>query len=282
VSSPAASPTIAQRQGFARVLARMWGSAGLRGPQFQPDEPHLGRSGLIAIAGLLVVWEIVGRLNVSMFVPPVSQIAVVWWRLVANGTLTGAAASSLLSFLEGFVPAAVLGVVVGVAMGRFATVRYLLDGWVNALMSAPLSALVPVLIALFGLRDTVVAATVFMFSFFVIVVNTMTGVRGTERSLVEMARVFGARELTLFHRIYLPSALPAMLLGLRLGVVQAVKGMVVGEMLISLVGLGERLIYYGNTFLIVELYAVIATVLVIALFNSAVVQAGDRLLVRWK
>jgi NitT/TauT family transport system permease protein len=247
-----------------------------------PDEPHLGRSGVVALLGLAVVWEILGRLNVSMFIPPISQIAAVWWTLLANGTLTAAAGSSLLSFVKGFVPAAVVGVIVGLAMGRFATVRYLLDGWVNALMSAPLSALVPVLIALFGLRDTVVAATVFMFSFFVIVVNTMTGVRGTDRSLVEMARVFGAGELALFGRVYLPSALPAMMLGLRLGIVQAVKGMVVGEMLISLVGLGERLIYYGNTFLITELYAVIVSVLLIALLTSALVQAGDRVLIRWK
>jgi NitT/TauT family transport system permease protein len=245
-------------------------------------ESDLGRAGLIAVVGLVVVWEAVGRLDVSMFVPPASDIAVVWWRLVNDGTLWRAGASSLLSLVRGFVTAAVLGVVIGLAMGRFATVRHLLDGWVNALMSAPLSALVPVLIALFGLRDTVVAATVFMFSFFVIVVNTMTGVRATERSLVEMARAFGARETALFGRIYLPSALPAVMLGLRLGAVQAVKGMVVGEMLISLVGLGERLIYYGNTFLITELYAVIFSVLLVALVASQLMQAADRALVRWK
>lgn len=239
-------------------------------------------AGLAAVAGLVVVWEALGRLEVSMFVPPASDIAVVWWRLVSDGTLWRAGASSLLSLVRGFVPAAVLGVVIGLAMGRFATVRHLLDGWVNALMSAPLSALVPVLIALFGLRDTVVAATVFMFSFFVIVVNTMTGVRATDRSLVEMARSFGARDAALFGRIYLPAALPAVMLGLRLGAVQAVKGMVVGEMLISLVGLGERLIYYGNTFLITELYAVILTVLLIALAASQLMQAADRALVRWK
>jgi len=245
-------------------------------------ESDLGRTGLIAVAGLLIVWEALGRLDVSMFVPPVTTVAAAWWHLVGDGTLTRAAASSLVSLVKGFVPAAVLGVAVGLAMGRFATVRHLLDGWVNALMSAPLSALVPVLIALFGIRDTVVAATVFMFSFFVIVVNTLTGVRGTEPSLVEMARSFGAGEVALFGRVYWPSALPAVMLGLRLGVVQAVKGMVVGEMLISLVGLGERLIYYGNTFLIAELYAVIASVLLIALTASQLAQALDRALVRWK
>ena len=237
---------------------------------------------LAAVAGLAIAWEVLGRLQVSMFVPPASDIAAVWWRLASDGTLWRAGASSLLSLARGFVPAAVLGVAIGLAMGRFATVRHLLDGWVNALMSAPLSALVPVLIALFGLRDTVVAATVFMFSFFVIVVNTMTGVRGADRSLVEMARAFGAGETSLFARIYLPSALPAVMLGLRLGAVQAVKGMVVGEMLISLVGLGERLIYYGNTFLITELYAVIVSVLLVALVASQLMQAADRALVRWK
>jgi NitT/TauT family transport system permease protein len=82
--------------------------------------------------------------------------------------------------------------------------------------------------------------------------------------------------------VYLPSALPAILLGLRVGAVQAVKGMVVGEMLISLVGLGERLIYYGNSFLINELYAVIASVLLIALLSAALVQTCERVLVRWK
>jgi NitT/TauT family transport system permease protein len=245
-------------------------------------ETDLGLTGLAAVAGLLVGWEILGRLDLWLFVPPVSRVIAAWWTLILDGTLLRAAASSLLSLAKGFIPAAVGGVAVGLAMGRFAVVRHLLDGWINTLMSAPLSALVPVLIALFGIRDTVVAATVFMFSFFVIVVNTMTGVRATERSLVEMGRVFGAGEVALFGRIYLPAALPAVMLGLRLGAVQAVKGMVVGEMLISLVGLGERIIYYGNTFLITHLYAVILTVLLLALVASWLVQALDRRLVRWK
>lgn len=240
------------------------------------------RAALVALAALVVTWEVVGRLDVSIFVPPLSRVLATWWRLALDGTLARATSSSLASLAKGFVPAAVLGVLVGLAMGRFATLRRVLDVWVNALMSAPLSALVPVLIALFGVRDTVVAATVFVFSFFVIVVNTEAGVRGTERSLVEMARAFGAGETSLFARIYLPSALPAVMLGVRLGLVQAVKGMVVGEMLISLVGFGERLIYYGNTFLVTELYAVILSVLAIALLASQAADACDRALVRWK
>jgi NitT/TauT family transport system permease protein len=246
------------------------------------QESDLGPVGLAAVAGLLMVWELLGQFEISIFIPPASQVAAAWWGLINDGTLFRAGSSSLASLVEGYASAAVLGVLVGFAMGRFRTVRHLLDGWVNVFMSAPLSALVPVLIALFGIRDTVVVATVFLFSFFVIVVNTLTGVRGTERSLLEMARAFGAGEATLFRRVYLPAALPAVMLGLRLGAVQAVKGMVVGEMLISLVGLGERLIYYGNTFLITELYAVIVSVLLIAIIASQLVQACERSVVRWK
>jgi len=72
-------------------------------------ESDLGRTGLIAVAGLLIMWEALGRLDVSMFVPPVTTVAAAWWHLVGDGTLTRAAASSLVSLVKGFVPAAVLG-----------------------------------------------------------------------------------------------------------------------------------------------------------------------------
>lgn len=241
-----------------------------------------GRAGVVAIVGLVLVWEIVGRLDVSFFLPAFSRVVAVWWSLVADGTLPGALGSSLFSLVRGFVPAAILGVGVGVLMGTSALARYTLDPVVNTFMSAPLSALVPVFMAIFGIRDTVVAATVFMFSFFVIVVNTQTGVLATELSLVQMARVFGARPLSIVWWVRVPRGLPAIFLGLRLGIVQAVKGMVVGEILISVIGLGERLIYYGNTFLIAHLYAVILSVLILALLAAQLVEWADRALIRWK
>jgi NitT/TauT family transport system permease protein len=153
---------------------------------------------------------------------------------------------------------------------------------VNTLMSAPLSALVPVLIVIFGVRETVVTATVFLFSVFIVVVNARAGTQVLDRSLVEMARAFGASPWQVFQKVALWAALPAIMVGLRLGALQAVKGMVVGEILIAVTGLGERLIYYGNTFLMPHLYAAILTVLLLAVGASQLVLAADRLLVRWK
>lgn len=235
-----------------------------------------------ALLPLLVLWELVGRADVALFVPPLTRVAAAWWKLAGNGTLWVALAPSLLSLLYGFGLALGLGVPLGILMGRYRGVQYVFDLYINTLSSAPLSALVPLLIAIFGIRDTVVTATVFLFAVFVIVVNTMTGVKGTDRSVLQMARSFGATEVQLYGKILLPAALPAIMVGAHLGAMQAVKGMVVGEMLIALVGLGERLIYYGNTFLIPQLYAVILTVVGLALAAAQLVHLADRTWIRWK
>ena len=86
-------------------------------------EPAFGRAGVAAIAGLVLVWEILGRLQLTIFIPSASHVATAWWALVTDGTLFRAAGSSLLSLLKGFVPAAILGVALGLAMGRFRTLR---------------------------------------------------------------------------------------------------------------------------------------------------------------
>ena len=237
---------------------------------------------VVALLPLLVLWEVAGRAEVSQFVPPLSGVLAAWWALARAGTLWNALSGSLVALAQGFALALVAGVPLGLAMGRYQAVRQLLDPYVNALASAPLSALVPVLIAIFGIKDTVVTATVFLFALFVIVLNTMTGVRGAGRSVLEMAQSFGASEAQLLRKVLLPAALPAILVGAHLGAVQAVKGMVVGEMLVALVGLGERLVYYANTFLIVQLYAVILTVVAVALLAAQAVRLADRALIRWK
>lgn len=235
-----------------------------------------------ALAPLLLLWEAVGRADVALFVPPLSRVLGTWWVLAVDGTLARALSTSLLALAQGFGLALLVGVALGAAMGCSRAVQYVCDPYMNALTSAPLSALIPVLMALFGVRGTVVTATVFLFAAPVIAVNTMTGVKGVDRSVQEMARAFGATPRQFFAKILIPAALPAILAGTHLGAMQAVKGMVVGEMLISLMGLGERLIYYGNTFLILHLYAVILTVVALALLAAQLIHLADRALIRWK
>ena len=181
-----------------------------------------------------------------------------------------------------FALAALFGVVLGLLMGRFRAVEHFLDLYVNALMSAPSTAFVPVLILWFGLGVESRIAVVFLFAVFVIIINTMTGVKQVDTVLVEMARSFGAREREIFFKIMLPAALPAIMAGLRLGIGRAVKGMVTAEMLLTLTGIGAMIMQYGSSFATDSLFAVILTILILALLTMKAVQWLDRRLTGWK
>jgi NitT/TauT family transport system permease protein len=167
-------------------------------------------------------------------------------------------------------------------MGRFRAVEHFLDLYVNALMSAPTTAFVPVLILWFGLGVQSRIAVVFLFAVFVIIINTMTGVKQVDRVFVEMARSFGAREREVFFKILLPAAMPAIMAGVRIGMGRAVKGMVTAEMLLTLTGIGGMIMQYGSSFATDSLFAIILTILMVAMITMKLVQWVDRWLTGWK
>lgn len=237
---------------------------------------------VLSILSLAILWEVVGRAMDSTLIPPLSQIGAAWWKLLSSGKLLSNLSMSLTTLATGFSLAALFGVVLGLLMGRFRAVEYFFDLYVNALMSAPSTAFVPVLILWFGLGVESRIAVVFLFAVFVIIINTMTGVKQVDTVLVEMARSFGAREREVFFKIMLPAALPAIMAGLRLGIGRAVKGMVTAEMLLTLTGIGAMIMQYGSSFATDSLFAVILTILILALLTMKAVQWIDRRLTGWK
>jgi ABC-type nitrate/sulfonate/bicarbonate transport system permease component len=167
-------------------------------------------------------------------------------------------------------------------MGRFRQVEHFLDLYINALMSAPMTAFVPLLMMWFGLGVESRIAVVFLFAFFVIVINTMTGVKQVDRIFVEMARSFGAKELEVFFKVMLPAAMPAIMAGVSIGMGRAVKGMVTAEMLLTLTGVGGMIMQYGSAFATDALFAVILTILMVAMMAMQLVKILDRRLTGWK
>ena len=239
-------------------------------------------SNVISIVTLGILWEIAGRAADSALIPPVSKIAGAWLRILASGKLLDNLVTSLGTLAAGFLLAMIVGILLGVLMGRFRGVEHFFDLYINALMSAPATAFVPVLILWFGLGVGSRVAVVFLFSFFVIVINTLTGVKQVERTFVEMARSFGARERDVFFKIILPAAMPAIMAGLSLGMGRAVKGMVTAEMLLTLTGIGAMIMQYGSAFATDALFAVIFTILLVAVIMMKLVQLIDRRLTGWK
>ena len=131
-------------------------------------------------------------------------------------------------------------------MARVKGVGRLLGMWVNIFVSAPISALVPILMAVVGIGETTVVVTVFLFAVFVIMLDTQVGITHADRSLVEMARSFGASRGQLYTKVLLLSALPEILAGVRLGAIRGVKGVVIGQLLVAIIGVGELFEIYSQ------------------------------------
>jgi NitT/TauT family transport system permease protein len=121
-----------------------------------------------------------------------------------------------------------------------------------------------------GIGETTVVVTVFLFAVFVIILDTQVGLQQADKSLVEMALSFGARRSQIYTKVLLLSALPEILAGLRLGAIRGVKGVVIGQLLIAILGVGELFELYSRNFLMEEFWAL---VIVVFLFAFAVSEA---------
>ena len=222
------------------------------------------------------LWEMVGRSGFSSMIPPFSNVIGTAFVIVQTDKFAAASAISLRSFVAGMVLAVAVGLPLGFLMARVATAGRLLGMWVNIFVSAPISALVPLLMVVVGIGETTVVVTVFLFAVFVIVLDTQVGVQHADRSLVEMARSFGARRSQIYAKVLILSALPEILAGLRLGAIRGVKGVVIGQLLVAIIGVGELFELYAKHFLMEEFWALVMIVFLFAFVISETLAALER------
>ena len=223
-----------------------------------------------------VVWEIVGQLNLVFLFPPLSSILMELGQVVGSNTFLNAAILTVTSFLYGMGIAILVGVPLGYLMGRSDSADKLLGMWVNLFVSAPLSALVPILMILFGMGQATIIASVVLFAVWIIALDTRAGVREVPPSLLAMAQSFGASRWQTTTKIIFFSALPEILAGIRLGVIRGVKGVVIGQLLVSILGLGELFELYSRNFLMEEFWALTIIVFAFALGAAELIAILER------
>ena len=225
-----------------------------------------------AAASLLVwaiLWEIVGRAELTILIPPLSGVLVRLTEIVPTETFQNALLVTGRTFAAGVLIAIAVGVPLGILMGRSQIADRLLLPWVNLFVSAPLSVLVPVTMVLFGFGETTVILTVVLFALWIVVLDTRAGTRGISPSLVEMAKSYGATRWQAFSKIYLWAALPEILAGIRLGLVRAVKGVIIGQLLISVIGFGYLFEIYSSNFLMEHMWALLLVLFAFAFILDA-------------
>jgi NitT/TauT family transport system permease protein len=237
---------------------------------------------LLSVVTLALIWEIAGRTGNNRLLPPLSVVVVAWFELLVSGQLFRALAISLQAMALGFLLSALVGVPLGLLMGRYRRLESFLEIYMAALLTVPMISFIPFLVIAFGLGLHSRVWIVFLFAFVIIVINTTAGVRNVDATLTEMARSFGARERDLFLKVILPAALPMIMAGLRLGMGRAVLGMVTSELILAVVGFGAMLMTFSASYDSPALFATILTIVLLAVALLALIQYLDRRLMPWR
>jgi NitT/TauT family transport system permease protein len=222
------------------------------------------------------VWEVIGRLGLVSLLPPFTDVLRAFPEVVGSETFADAAWITLQAFLIGMALSLVTGIGVGILMGTSRAVGSLMGMWVNIFESSPLTAVVPALMALLGFGLPTMIVTVFLFSVWVIALDTQVGVERVNPSLVEMGRSFGASGRTLYLQIVLRAALPELLAGVRLGVIRGLKGVVIGQLLIAVLGVGYLFELYSRNFLMPQFWALLIILFAFAFLASEAVAYFER------
>src|SRR5579862_8007196 len=233
-----------------------------------------------------VLWEATAHLGVfpAQFFPPLEAVASAFVRLTLNGTLPHHALDTLLRLIAGFALAAVVGVAIGIVMGRSRRAEDFMLPVISIGAPIPGLAYAPLFLLWFGLGNVPAVLLVAFVSTFPIIYNSWTGVKAVKEIWLRSAQAMGADDRRLFRHVIVPGALPYILTGLRLGLAQAWRILVAVEMLAAVPwGLGW-MIFGAQEFLNTDvMLAGIAVIAVIGLMLEKLVFAPleDFTVVRW-
>jgi len=196
---------------------------------------------IVPVLLFLGLWELVARaslLPARLLFPPFTVVMAEFYRLVAEGVLVKSFLSSLFRVLVGFSLGSLAGVIIGVLMGWRELVRRALSPLISLLYPIPALGWLPLLMLWIGVNEILPIAVIFICSFFPICYNTVTGIRGVDRRLVQAARTLGASDLRVLFSVVLPLAIPNIFTGLRLEAGMAWRVIIAAEMVAIPTGIG--------------------------------------------
>lgn len=212
------------------------------------EKKILGSAGVITF---LIIWELVG--NTLQLINPMfmSAPSLVWnaaIQLFSSGEIYNDLWVSGVELFWGYVLSALVAVPFGISIGWYKKMSYIFDPFVNAMNATPRVALLPLVIIWLGIGILSKIGIIFLGAVFPILINTRDGVKTTPINLLTAAKSFGASEWMVFKTVVLPSTVPFILTGLRLGLGRAIVGVMVGELYAATAGIGFMITVAGATF----------------------------------
>ena len=228
-------------------------------------------AGMLSVLGGLLAWELISRLLVAnpLFLAAPSQILQAIYSLTLSGEMQRHVAISAVEFALGYVIASAIGIMLGFAMASSVSAKRALQPWIAGLYATPTIALAPLFILWLGIGIWSKVLVVIFLVLFPVTINTEAGLRTTSERLIEMLRSFGASQRQIFYKVSLPSAVPFILAGLKLGIGRGLIGVVVAELFGSRAGLGQLIQQSSETFRMPELFAGVVVLAVAGIVMTA-------------
>jgi NitT/TauT family transport system permease protein len=248
-------------------------------------EPAVLGTGSIVV--LLLLWEALPYLvtlgpGTKMFFTTPSKIAGTLWQMIVTGTLWAPLSVSASGFAIGLALSIVVGLPLGVLLGRSRTLNAMLDPFITAFNATPRLVFLPLLMLWFGLGLGMKVVIVFIGAMFPILINTYEGVRNSDKLLINVVRSFGAGEWDIARLVVVPNALPYIVAGLRLAIGRAVLGVVVAEFFGAEEGLGVVMVQAASRYKVDVVFAGLIVFAALSLVMTGLVRVLENRLGRWR
>jgi ABC-type nitrate/sulfonate/bicarbonate transport system permease component len=233
---------------------------------------------LVLPIALLVGWEIAGRTAGNVYLPPLSTVLERLWEDWFPDHTVSDLLPSLRRFATGYLIGAVVGILLGIAIGSSRRVAQYLEPTLEFLRALPAVAIIPIAVLIFGLGS---GMRVFVIAFgvlFPVLVNTTVGARNCRRERIDVARMYGLNRFQVIRRVVLPSALPMISAGLRVGLPIALIMVVVSELIGGQNGIGFYLLVSQSMF---NIPAMFAAVVILGVLGNLINAGYARLEKKW-
>lgn len=238
---------------------------------------RLQASGVLIV---LAVWEIAGRILGDLLLAPPSRVVPIYIDLLLDGEMLIALVGSLRQMFAGFGLACLIGMPLGAVMGRSRIVDALFHPWISMIVVTSVAALLPIFMLLFGTGFELRMAIVFVASVGYVVLTAYHGSRGIDPKMLDVARSFSAGTLDRYRKVILPALFPYLITGARLGLVHAIRAMVVAEMYV-IVGYGGLIFQTGQDLSTAPLLSYLITLMAVSIAANLALRAAGRRVAPW-
>jgi len=229
---------------------------------------------------VLSVWEIVGRRLGDLLLAPPSMVFVTYIDLLKDGEMLLELAKSLRQMLVGYGLACAIGMPLGAMMGRIRVIDALVHPWISMTVVTSVAALLPVFILIFGTGFELRVAIVFVASIGYIVLTTYHGARAIESRYIDVSNSFGANRVHQYRKVILPALFPYLITGARLGLVHAIRAMVVAEMFI-ITGYGGLIFQTGLDISTAPILAYLVTIMAVSIGSNLILRRIGQWFAPW-